>query len=182
MSDLQLIPIETMDNEVTNLGAFAGDVLLLVNVASKCGLTPQYEALEALHRSYVDRGLRVLAFPANDFRGQEPGTNEEILDFCRTSYDVTFPLFAKMVVTGPDKHPLYAGLIESPVPVSGNPEVHRERLHGFGITPTDEPEVLWNFEKFLVGSDGRIVARYAPTVTPDDPELISAIETELAKR
>lgn len=178
---LQSIPIETMDSEVVTLGRFAGEVLLLVNVASKCGLTPQYEALEWLHRRCVDRGLRVLAFPANDFRGQEPGSNEEILEFCRASYDVTFPVFAKITVTGPDKHPLYAELIDAQGRASGDPDAHRQRLRGYGITPTEEPEILWNFEKFLVGRDGRVAARFAPSVEPDAPELIAALEAELAK-
>ncbi len=154
-------------------------MLLLVNVASKCGLTPQYAALESLHRRYVDRGLRVLAFPANDFRGQEPGSNDEILEFCRTSYDVTFPVFAKIGVTGPDKHELYAELTRAQGRAIGDPDAHRQRQREYGITPTEEPEILWNFEKFLVGRDGRVAARFSPRVEPDAPELIAALEAEL---
>lgn len=181
MTPIQTTPIETIDGRSTTLAEFAGDVLLVVNVASKCGLTPQYEALEAVQRRLGDRGLRVIGFPANDFREQEPGTNDEILEFCRLTYDVTFPLFSKIVVTGPDKHPLYERLIEAQGTASGDAEGHRSRLREYGITPTEDPEILWNFEKFLIGRDGRVAARFAPNVEPDAPELIGAVEQLLAE-
>jgi glutathione peroxidase len=153
----------------------------VVNVASKCGLTPQYEGLEKLHDAYADKGFAVLGFPANDFGAQEPGSNDEIAEFCRTNFSVSFPMFAKIAVTGDDKHPLYAALTSAVPGKTGDAESFRERLRGFGMTPTADPEVLWNFEKFLVGRDGEVVARFAPTLAPDDAAIIAAIETELAK-
>jgi glutathione peroxidase len=181
MTTLLDTPVKAIDGRHTNLGEYAGDVLLVVNVASKCGLTPQYEALEALYRQYRDRGFKVLAFPANDFGGQEPGGDMEIADFCKSSYDVDFPLFSKITVTGPGKHPLYAALIAAAPEASGDADAFRQRLRGYGMQPTEAPEVLWNFEKFLVARDGSVAARFAPSTTPDDPALIAAVEAELAK-
>jgi len=174
------IPIETIDGKPASLGDYAGKVALVVNVASKCGLTPQYEGLEALYRDYRDKGLVVLGFPANDFGAQEPGTNEEIADFCTTKFAVDFPMFAKITVVGPDKHPLYAALTSAQPDAQGDAAGFRERLKGFGMTPNPVPEVLWNFEKFLVGKDGKVVARFAPTTAPNDPALVGAIEAALA--
>lgn len=176
---LAAIPLKTIDGKDSSLGDYAGKVLLVVNVASRCGLTPQYEGLEALYRRYADQGFLVLGFPANDFRGQEPGTDEEIATFCTTNYGVDFPMFSKLVATGPDKHPLYATLTAARPEVQGNGDAFRERLRGLGITPTDAPEVLWNFEKFLVGRDGAVLARFAPDTAPDDPALVAAIEAAL---
>jgi glutathione peroxidase len=177
---LQSIPIDTISGEQTSLAEFAGRVLLVVNVASKCGLTPQYEGLEALYERYGDQGLEVLGFPANDFREQEPGTNEEILEFCQSTYGVKFPIFAKIAVTGEDKHPLYDVLTDAVPHASGEPETHRERLRGYGIPANEDPEILWNFEKFLVGRDGTVLARFAPNVVPEDPALVATIEAALA--
>lgn len=177
---LQEIPLKTIADEPSSLGAYAGKVALVVNVASKCGLTPQYDGLEKLYAAYRDRGLVVLGFPANDFAGQEPGSNEEIAQFCRTNFSVDFPMFAKITVTGADKHDLYKALTAAAPPVRGNAEAFRERLRGFGMSPNPEPEVLWNFEKFLIGRDGQILARFAPTTAPDDPDLVAAIEDALA--
>ena len=154
-------------------------MLLVVNVASKCGLTPQYEALEAVHERFRDQGFAVLGFPANDFAGQEPGTNEEISEFCSSTYGVQFPMFAKIAVTGQDKHPLYAELTGAVPGAEGDKTAFRDRLRGFGMTPNEDPEVLWNFEKFLLSRDGAVVARFAPDVTPDDERVTSAIEREL---
>lgn len=182
MTALQEIPVDTISGEAATLGDYAGDVLLVVNVASKCGLTPQYEALEALYSDYRDRGLVVLGFPANNFGGQEPGSDTEIADFCATSYSVDFPLFSKISVVGADQHPLYAELTAQAPPATGDKEAFRDRLRGHGMTPTDDPDVLWNFEKFLVSRDGQVVGRFAPTVTPDDPELVAAITSELGDR
>ena len=172
------IPIETIDGKPASLGDYAGKVALVVNVASKCGLTPQYEGLEALYRDYRDRGLVVLGFPANDFGAQEPGTNEEIASFCTTKFAVDFPMFAKISVVGPEKHPLYKALTEAQPHAQGDGPF-RERLKGYGMTPNPAPEVLWNFEKFVVGKDGAIVARFAPNTAPNDPALIGAIEAAL---
>jgi glutathione peroxidase len=179
-SRLADIPLKTITGEDSSLGAYAGKVALVVNVASKCGLTPQYEGLEALYRRFRDKGLVVLGFPANDFGAQEPGTNEEISSFCTTNFAVDFPMFAKITVVGPQKHPLYAALTSAAPTAQGDAAGFRERLKGYGMTPNPEPEVLWNFEKFLVGRDGAVVARFAPTTAPDDKELVGAIEAALA--
>jgi len=178
---IQSIPLQTIDGAQSNLGQYAGKVLLVVNVASKCGLTPQYEGLEELYTRYRDQGLVVLGFPANDFAGQEPGTNEEIADFCQTNYSVDFPMFSKIAVSGENIHPLYQALTSSGTAVRGDAASFRERLEGYGMTPNAEPGILWNFEKFVVGRDGNVVARFAPNTAPDDPELVEVIEAELAK-
>lgn len=160
MTALTDIPLKTIRGQDASLADYAGKVLLVVNVASKCGLTPQYEGLEQLYRDYRDKGLVVLGFPANEFAGQEPGTNEEIATFCTTNFGVDFPMYEKIVVKGPDIHPLYAEL----------------------IAESDEPDkdIQWNFEKFLVSRDGHVVRRFSPRTTPDDPELIAAIEATLS--
>lgn len=180
MSTLQEIPVDSIAQEPTSLGDYAGSVLLVVNVASKCGLTPQYEGLEALYRQFKDEGLVVMGFPANNFREQEPGDNAEIAEFCSTNYAVTFPMFAKISVVGDDQHPLYAELIAQAPPVEGDTEAHRARLREYGITPTEDPDVVWNFEKFLVSRDGQVVGRFAPHITPDSPAIVEAIERELS--
>jgi len=150
-----------------SLGDYAGKVLLIVNVASKCGLTPQYEGLEELYREYKGRGLEVLGFPSNQFKGQEPGTDEEIQDFCKTTYDVTFPVLAKIDVNGPDADPLYKWLrAEAPAGTDPGAEEFLERVKDL----IDDPEpdsVRWNFNKFLVGRDGNVIKRYEPPITPD---------------
>jgi glutathione peroxidase len=122
----------------------------------------------------------VLGFPANDFREQEPGTNEEILEFCQSTYAVKFPIFAKIAVTGEAKHPLYELLTEAAPHASGDPEAHRDRLKSFGIETNEDPEILWNFEKFLIGRDGTVLERFAPNLVPEDPAIVSAIEDALA--
>ena len=180
-NDLASIPLTRLDGSADTLANHAGKVLLVVNVASKCGLTPQYEGLEALYQAKADSGLEVLGFPANDFGAQEPGTHEEIAEFCKLNYGVSFPLFAKGDVTGPAKQPLYAALTQALAAKQGPAEEFRERLKGYGMTPTEDPEVLWNFEKFLIARDGTVAARFAPGVTPDDPVLVAAIEAELAQ-
>ena len=180
MTDIYHIPLKRIDGQPTTLEAFKGKVLLAVNVASKCGLTPQYEALEALYREKSGEGLEILGFPANNFLAQEPGTDDDIANFCSTTYDVTFPLFSKISVVGADKHPLYDVFTKAqPDAVSAGPM--RERLEKFGIEVSPEGEVLWNFEKFLIGKSGDVVERFAPDVTADDPRLVAAIERELAK-
>ena len=158
--DITDIPLKTITGGDATLGAYAGKVLLIVNVASKCGLTPQYEGLEKLYRDYRDEGLVVLGFPANDFAGQEPGSNEDIATFCTTNFGVDFPMFEKITVKGEDKHPLYAALIAQ--------------------SDTPDAEIAWNFEKFLVSRDGEVVARFAPDTAPEDPAILAAIERELA--
>ncbi len=145
-----------IDGTEEPLERYRGNVLLLVNVASKCGLTPQYAALQALYEKYRGQGFEILGFPANDFMGQEPGTNEEIAQFCDLNYGVTFPLFAKISVKGEGMHPLYRVLTSLPEPIGG--------------------EVLWNFQKYLVDRDGNVVAKFDPRTAPDAPEVIEAIE------
>jgi glutathione peroxidase len=182
MSELERIPVKTIDGRPTTLGEWAGKVRLVVNVASKCGLTPQYTALEALYRRYRERGLEVLGFPANDFGAQEPGTEAEIATFCSTKYDVTFPMFAKLATKGPGQHPLYAAL------VAAQPEARtkagsdfKDKLAKHGLAPKAPSDVSWNFEKFLVDRAGNVVERFAPEVVPDAELVTSAIERELGR-
>lgn len=177
---LTQIPLKTIKGEDASLDDYAGKVLLVVNVASKCGLTPQYEGLEALYEAKKDDGLMVLGFPANDFGAQEPGSHEEIEEFCSLNYGVTFPLFAKADVTGAGKQPLYAALIDAVPTKQGDVDGMKERFRGYGMTPNEDPEVLWNFEKFLIGRDGKVLARFAPGTAPDDPLLVGAIKDALA--
>lgn len=179
--DLAGIALTRIDGTPDTLGAHRGKVLLVVNVASKCGLTPQYEGLEALYQAHKDQGFEILGFPANDFGAQEPGSNAEIVAFCQVNYGVSFPLFAKADVTGPDKQPLYAALTQAVPEKVGAVDDLRERLKSFGMTPTQDPEVLWNFEKFLIARDGAVVGRFAPDMTPDDAVLTTAIAQELAR-
>ncbi len=176
--EIQQIPLKTIEGHQSDLGLFAGKVLLVVNVASKCGLTPQYEGLEALYAKYRDEGFAVLGFPANNFAAQEPGTDAEIAEFCASTYAVDFPMFSKISVAGGDRHPLYDALTQAQ-PVAAGSEGMRKRLEDHGMTPNPAPEVLWNFEKFLIGRDGSVVARFAPDMAPDDDAIISAIEREL---
>ncbi|HJQ16855.1 MAG TPA: glutathione peroxidase [Allosphingosinicella sp.] len=181
MSKIENIPVKTIDGQAASLGDHAGKVRLVVNVASKCGLTPQYAALEAIYEKYRDRGFEVLGFPANDFAGQEPGGNEEIQQFCETNYGVTFPMFAKIAVTGEQQHPLYKELTAAqPEAAANEGESFREKLKGYGMIPNPEPGVLWNFEKFLIDREGEVAARFSPDVAPDDPMVTGAIEKELA--
>jgi glutathione peroxidase len=161
-SKLQQIPLKDIDGKATSLKAYDGKVLLVVNVASKCGYTKQYAGLEALHKKYADKGFSVLGFPCNDFGGQEPGTAEEIKKFCSTEYNVTFPLFEKLHVKGDEQHPLYAALTGKSSPVPG--------------------DVKWNFGKFLIGKDGKILKRWDSKTTPEDKELTAAIEEALAAK
>jgi glutathione peroxidase len=176
------VPVKKITGEDTSLSEFKSHVLLVVNVASKCGLTPQYEGLENLYEQYKGQGLVVAGFPANDFKAQEPGTNEEILTFCTTNFGVKFPLFDKITVVGEEKHPLYAALIAAqPKAVSLSEVPFRQKLKGYGIEGNPEPEILWNFEKFLVSRSGEVVKRFAPDTQPDAPELTAAIEAELSK-
>ena len=154
-------PIATLDGKPNALAAAEGKVTLVVNVASKCGLTPQYKGLEALQKQYADKGFTVVGVPCNQFMGQEPGTAAEIQTFCSTTYGVTFPLTEKIDVNGDDRHALYAAL---------TPVADAEGVNG---------DIRWNFEKFLVGRDGNVVARFSPMVTPEAPELVGAIEAAL---
>jgi len=158
---IQDIPVNTLSGEPSTLGTLAGKALLVVNVASKCGLTPQYTGLERLQAKYADQGFSVVGFPCNQFGGQEPGTAEEIGTFCSTTYGVTFPLFEKIDVNGADRHALYAELTRTP---------DADGTAG---------DVQWNFEKFLVSPDGEVLARFRPMTTPEDEAVVKAIEAAL---
>jgi len=153
------IPLKDIDGKDTSLKEYRGKVVLVVNVASKCGLTPQYEALEQLYKKYKDQGLVVLGFPCNDFNGQEPGTNEEIKQFCSSKYSVSFPMFDKLHVKGPEQHPLYAALTGKDAKFPG--------------------DVQWNFGKFLLGRDGTVLKRFEPRTKPESDEVVGAIEAAL---
>ena len=176
------IPVRKIDGSAASLEEYAGDVLLVVNVASACGLTPQYAALEQVYEMYRDKGFKVLGFPANDFAAQEPGTNEEIQEFCSSKYAVQFPMYAKIAVKGETQHPLYHLLTTTTSHTHGDKDsALRKTLAQHGLGPTNDVDVVWNFEKFLIGKHGDVVARFAPDITPDDPQVIGAIETEIAK-
>ncbi len=172
----------TLDGEKTTLARWQGQVLLVVNVASKCGLTPQYQQLEALHKTRHAAGLTVLGFPCNAFLGQEPGSAEEIKTFCSTTYGVTFPLFSKIEVNGPQRHPLYARLVEAQ-PQAQSPEGSGflARMESKGRAPQQPGDILWNFEKFLISKEGEVIARFSPDMEPDDEAVITAIKQALAK-
>jgi glutathione peroxidase len=159
--------VKTADGGSQPLGDYAGKALLIVNVASKCGLTPQYEGLEALYRELHGRGLEILGFPCNQFMEQEPGTDAEIQDFCRTSYDVTFPVFSKVDVNGPDTAPLY-GYLRSAAPGDFGPQYGQmfDFISKTFPARVGTDEIKWNFTKFLVSRDGEVVRRYEPPVTP----------------
>jgi glutathione peroxidase len=162
MASLHDFKATTIDGATKNLGDYAGKVLLVVNVASQCGLTPHYAGLESVYRQYRDRGFAVLGFPCNQFGAQEPGNEAEIASFCSTKFDVTFPLFAKIEVNGPGRHPIYDFLTQQ-----------RAQPDGPG-------DIQWNFAKFVVGKDGKVVARFSPMVEPTAPELVAAIEAGLS--
>lgn len=174
-TDLASIPLTRIDGASDSLANHAGNVLLVVNVASKCGYTPQYTGLEQLYTAHRAQGFEVLGFPANDFGAQEPGSAEEIVEFCQLNYGVTFPLYAKAPVSGADKQPLYAALTAAVPTMQGDPEAFRKLLKEHGMTPNEDPEVLWNFEKFLIGRDGTVIARFAPGIAPEDALLTDAI-------
>ena len=155
------IAINTLDGNPSSLNDYAGKAILLVNVASRCGLTPQYEGLVRLHERYADRGFTVLGVPCNQFLGQEPGTAEEIQEFCSTTYGVSFPLTEKIEVNGDNRHPLYTALVETPDAEGNNGDIQ------------------WNFEKFLIGSDGTVLKRFRPRTEPEATEVVDAIEAAL---
>ncbi len=155
------IDLQTLSGDAATLGDFAGSTILVVNVASQCGLTPQYAGLQRLYERFADRGLVVAGFPCNQFGEQEPGTSEEISEFCSVNYGVSFPMFAKIDVNGPDRHPLYAELTDV---------ADAEGKAG---------DIQWNFEKFLLGPDGKVLARFRPMTEPEAPEVVSAIEASL---
>ncbi|CAI1790784.1 glutathione peroxidase [Serratia fonticola] len=176
------IPLQTIENQSITLNAYAGKVLLVVNVASECGLTKQYEGLEKLYETWREQGFAVLGFPSNEFLGQEPGSNEEILAFCRGTFGVQFPMFAKIEVNGEGRHPLYRELIAAqPQAVAPEGSGFLERMSSKGRAPKHTGDILWNFEKFLIGRDGQVIQRFSPDMTPEDPQVSEAIKQALAK-
>jgi glutathione peroxidase len=176
------IPVRKITGEESSLAEFKGKVILVVNVASKCGLTPQYEGLETLYDHYHGQGFVIAGFPANDFKSQEPGSDAEIQTFCTANFGVKFPMFSKITVVGEGKHPLYAALIAAQPKAASLSEVpFAKKLNGYGIETNPEPEILWNFEKFLVNRSGEVVKRFSPDTAPDAPELVAAIEAEIGK-
>ncbi|AHG22344.1 glutathione peroxidase [Chania multitudinisentens RB-25] len=175
-------PLQTIESQSTTLGAYAGKVLLVVNVASECGLTKQYAGLETLYETYHEQGFAVLGFPSNEFLGQEPGSNEEILAFCRGTFGVQFPMFAKIDVNGANRHPLYQTLIAAkPQAVAPENSEFFARMSSKGRAPKQTGDILWNFEKFLLGRDGTVIQRFSPDMTPEDPMLLEAIKQALAQ-
>ncbi|MFJ4977560.1 glutathione peroxidase [Streptomyces coeruleorubidus] len=156
------VEIAALQGGSADLSQYAGKAVLVVNVASKCGLTPQYNGLEKLHERYAERGFTVLGVPCNQFLGQEPGSAEEIAEFCSATYGVTFPMTEKVEVNGENRHPLY------------------DRLTGFADAEGHSGDIRWNFEKFLIGRDGRVVARFSPQTEPESDEVVAAIEAQLA--
>jgi glutathione peroxidase len=172
--------VPKIDGKPVSLGDYKGKVLLIVNVASKCGLTPQYDALEKMYEQYHEQGFEVLGFPANEFGAQEPGTNEEIQEFCRGNFGVKFPMFQKIVVKGPGQHPLYDFLTsEKPEAKKADGSNFEEKLSQHGYKRENKKDILWNFEKFLVNRKGEVVTRFAPDIKPDDPAVKNAIESAL---
>ena len=178
MTTLYDIDVTTIDGQTIKMNEFAGRTLLVVNVASKCGLTPQYEQLEALYEQYKDSGFAVLGFPSNEFGAQEPGSNEEIQAFCSSTYGVQFPMFDKICVNGAERHPLYQAMIEAqPRRVSlENSELTKKLLEYGLLEGRGESDIMWNFEKFLVNNKGEVVARFAPDITVESEPLKSSLE------
>ncbi|QHJ01034.1 glutathione peroxidase [Xylophilus rhododendri] len=181
-SSLYDIPLKKIDGSDATLAEYRGKVVLIVNVASKCGLTPQYEGLEAAYEAQREQGLVVLGFPSNDFAAQEPGDNDSIAAFCRGTFGVQFPMFGKLNVNSAPRHPLYAALIEAaPQAQAGSDSVLKGKLAQHGLLPKNDSDVMWNFEKFLIGRDGSVVGRFAPDITVDSPVLAEAIKSALAR-
>jgi len=172
--------VQDITGKPVQLDQYKGKVLLIVNTASKCGLTPQYEGLEGLYEKYKVQGLEVLGFPANEFAGQEPGSNEEINSFCQMKFGIKFPMFSKIVVKGEGQHPLYKHLTEAQPTATKNADSNFEKkLIDFGQVRLNPSDVLWNFEKFLVSRDGKVIARFAPDMAPSDATLVKALEQAL---
>lgn len=172
------IPLIKIDGTATSLREYAGYILLIVNVASKCGFTPQYAALEKFYEENRDRKFAVLGFPANDFEQQEPGSDAEISSFCTLTYGVQFPMFSKITVAGPEKHPLYA-LLTKTCPATVGRTAFEDLLRKYDTEPNASPEVVWNFEKFLIGRSGEVLGRFAPDILPEAEPLNAAITSAI---
>ncbi len=172
--------VKKIDGKDSKLQDYKGKVLLVVNVASECGLTPQYEALEKIYEKYHNKGFEILAFPANEFGAQEPGTNGQIHDFCVSKFGVKFPMFEKIVVKGEGQHPLYTFLTnEKPDARLVDGDKFELDLKNYGFSRADKKDILWNFEKFLIGKNGEVIERFSPDMTPDNNIITQAIEAQL---
>lgn len=178
---LTQIDFKLYNGHTTTLSDFGDKVMLVVNVASQCGLTPQYEGLEKIYQKYHQQGFLVIGFPSNEFAGQEPGTDAEIQTFCQSHYGVKFPVMGKIVVKGPQQHPLYKLLTEEkPIATKKTNSVLEPKLKEKGLFSGKPGEIMWNFEKFLINRHGEVVERFAPDITPEDPIITKAIERELS--
>lgn len=179
-SDLYSFNVKTITGEDKGLSDYKGKVLLVVNVASQCGLTPQYDGLEKIYKDYQSQGLEVLGFPANEFAAQEPGSNNEIHEFCRSTYGVQFPMFSKMVVKGEGQHPLFKYLTETKKDATVNPDGKlMSLLKENNLLSGAAHDIKWNFEKFLINKNGQVIGRFAPDIDPQDPVLVNEIKKAL---
>jgi glutathione peroxidase len=180
MNSVYGFSVKRINGEGATLSDYKGKVLLIVNVASKCGLTPQYDSLEKQYEKYHDKGFEILGFPANEFGAQEPGSNSEIQEFCRSNFGIKFPMFEKLIVKGEGQHPLYQFLTEkNPEAILAEGPSFEEKLKGYGIAREKKSDILWNFEKFLIDRTGNVIARFSPDVKPDDALITNAIEKAL---
>jgi glutathione peroxidase len=180
MDNVYGFSVKKINGDNATLNEYKGKVLLIVNVASKCGLTPQYDALEKQYEKYHEKGFEILGFPANDFGAQEPGSNSEIQEFCRSNFGIKFPMFEKLIVKGDGQHALYQFLTEKkPEAILPEGASFEEKLKGYGINREKKNDILWNFEKFLIDRSGNVIARFSPDVKPDDALITNAIEKAL---
>ena len=171
--------VKKINGASATIGDYKDKVLLIVNVASKCGLTPQYDALEKTYEKFHEKGLEILGFPANEFGSQEPGSNTEIQEFCTTNFGVKFPMFEKIVVKGEGQNPLYKYLTETKPEAQKTGDDFENKLKNYGVVREKKNDILWNFEKFLVNRKGEVIARFSPDISPDDPMITKAIEAAL---
>lgn len=181
-SKLSQIAFNLNGGKSATLSDYDDKVIMLVNVASQCGLTPQYEGLERIYEKYQEKGFLIIGFPANEFAAQEPGSNSEIQEFCKLNYGVKFPIAEKIIVKGDSMHPLYQILTEEkPIAAKNTDSALEGKLNEHGLLSGKAGDIMWNFEKFLIGKDGNIIERFAPDVPPEDPMIVKAIEAALNK-
>ena len=171
--------VKKINGTPATIGDYKGKVLMIVNVASKCGLTPQYDALEKAYEKFHEKGFEILGFPANEFGAQEPGSNTEIQEFCTTNFGVKFPMFEKIVVKGEGQNPFYKYLTETKPEAQKTNDDFENKLKKYGVVREKKNDILWNFEKFLINRKGEVVARFSPEISPDDPMITKAIEAAL---
>jgi glutathione peroxidase len=183
MSNIYDIEVVTIEGETKKMAEYADKVLLIVNVASKCGLTPQYEQLEAFYKTNNAQGVEVLGFPCNQFAGQEPGNDAEVMEFCRATFGIQFPMFAKIDVNGENRHPLYQALIDAQPERKNLPDGElKAKLEEHGLLNKEETDVMWNFEKFLISAKGEVVGRFSPDMTIEHSPLADAIAAQIKEQ